>query len=276
VLVKPGTGQRITKVVLRKQWVDLFDFEGDIIFYFSGHGYSSETGGYVVTQDGTRGDPGLAMNELLTLASKSKARTILLILDCCFSGELGNPPNLQAPYGLEQAQLRRGVTILAASRPTEPAIEVGGHGVFTDLVLGALRGGAADVRGRISAASIYAYVEAALGPWDQRPLYKTHASSLPPVRLCSPSVQDTILREISEIFSTPESRIMLDPSYEETHKDANPQNIALFKKFKKFRDARLLCIEGGDDLYWAALNSKCVQLTPLGQFYWRLAREGRI
>ncbi|MBN2315428.1 MAG: caspase family protein [Sedimentisphaerales bacterium] len=276
LLVKPGLCQRITKVVLRERWVDLFDFDGDILFYFSGHGAYSETGGFFVTQDGSRGDPGLAMNDLLTLANKSKAKSILFILDCCFSGELGNPPNLQTPYALEQAQLRRGVTILAASRPTEPSVEVGGHGVFTDLVLGAMRGGASDVRGRISAASIYAYVEAALGPWDQRPLYKTHASSLPPVRLCSPCVQDTILRKIPEIFITIDSKIVLDRSYEETERGAIKENVELFKIFKRLRDARLLCIECGDDLYWAALKEKSVQLTPLGQFYWRLAKEGRI
>ncbi len=275
-MVKPSSGKRITRPVLRGAWVNLFDFEGDVLFYFSGHGCTTDTGGFLVTQEGTPADPGLAMNELLTLAGKSRARTILLILDCCFSGDLGNPPNLQSPYVLEQAQLRRGVTILAASRPTEPAAEVGGHGVFTDLVMGALDGGAADVRGRVSAASIYAYVEAALGPWEQRPLYKTHASTLPPVRLCQPSVPDRLLRELPVLFSRPNDRIVMDRSYEETEASARSENVALFKKFKRLRDARLLRTEKGDDLYWAALGGNAVLLTPLGQFYWRLTKDKRI
>jgi hypothetical protein len=256
--------------------VDLFDYDGDVLFYFSGHGCHSEMGGFLITQDGSPGDPGLPMNELLTLSNRSKAQSILLLLDCCFSGDMGNPPNLQSPYGLEQAQLRRGVTILAASRPTEPAVEVGGHGVFTDLVLDALAGGAADVRGRVSAASIYAHVEAALGPWDQRPLYKTHASSLPPVRLCDPHIPDTLLRELPELFGATNSRIMMDPSYEETEMAGTAQHIELFNKFKKLRDAHLLRTEKGDDLYWAAIHGNAVLLTPLGRFYWRLAKEGRI
>jgi uncharacterized caspase-like protein len=65
---------------------------------------------------------------------------VLLILDCCFSGSIGNPPNLQGEIE-NQALLREGVTILAASRPAQVSMEVGGHGVFTKLVMGALRGG---------------------------------------------------------------------------------------------------------------------------------------
>jgi hypothetical protein len=119
-------------------------------------------------QDGSLEDPGLAMNDVLTLANRSKAQSVLLILDCCFSGSIGNPPNLQSDVE-NQAQLREGVTILAASRPTQPSMEVGDHGVFTNLVIGALRGGSADVRGRVSAASIYAYAEAALVPGSSAP-----------------------------------------------------------------------------------------------------------
>ncbi len=209
VLTSPGPVP-ITRAVLREQWDDLFrHFDGDVLFYFSGHGTPTSLGGYLVTQDGTPGDPGLAMNDIVTLANRSRARTVLLILDCCFSGSVGNPPNLQSDVE-NQAQLREGVTILAASRPTEPAMEVGGHGVFTKLVIGALRGGAADVRGRVSAASVYAYAEAALGAWDQRPLYKSHAARLDPIRTCEPKVSDAILRELPTYFRRPDYEFQLD------------------------------------------------------------------
>jgi uncharacterized caspase-like protein len=195
-LTSPGL-QPVTRSALRQKWRELFqDFRGDVLFYFSGHGTPTEVGGYLVTQEGTTDDPGLAMQDMVDMANKSSASSVMLILDCCFSGSAGNPASVQGG-GLEsQAILREGVTILAASRPTQVSMEIGGHGVFTNLVLGALRGGAANVRGQVSAASIYAYAEAALGAWDQRPLYKSHAAHLEPVRVCEPVVPDALLREM--------------------------------------------------------------------------------
>jgi hypothetical protein len=100
--------ERVTRERLREVWEQLFDnFSEDILFYFSGHGTPTRTGGYIVTQDATEKEPGLPMDELLSLANDSKAREVLLILDCCFSGALGNPKNLRE----YQAQLREGVTI---------------------------------------------------------------------------------------------------------------------------------------------------------------------
>lgn len=268
----------ITRRLLREQWTELFEnFDGDVLFYFSGHGSPTNVGGYLVTQDGEPGDPGLPMNDLLTLANKSKAKSILLILDCCFGGDLGNPPNLQGDGSIEnQAQLREGLTILAASRPTQIASEIAGHGVFTNLVLGALKGGASDVRGRVSAASIYAYVEQALGAWDQRPVYKSHADRLPPVRYCNAWVSDSLLRELTTIFPRHDSTFPMDRSFEHTESAARPENVELFDKFKVLRNARLLTTQEDKDLYFVALESKWVQLTPLGQFYWELVKRERI
>jgi len=277
VLTSPGP-RPVTRKFLREQWAELFEnFDGDVLFYFSGHGTPTDVGGYLVTQDGEPGDPGLAMNDLLTLANRSKARSVLLILDCCFSGDLGNPPNLQSHGSIEnQAQLREGLTILAASRSSQTAAEVGGHGVFTKLVVGALSGGAADVRGLISVAAVYAYVEQALGSWEQRPVYKSHADRLPPLRRYKPSVPDTLLRELPSIFNRPESTLGMDPSFEHTNTSAKPENVALFNNFKILRNARLLTTKDEKDLYYVALDSEMVHLTPLGQFYWKLADLGRI
>jgi Caspase domain len=268
----------VTRAALRAKWEALFgSFDGDVLFYFSGHGLATTVGGYLVTQEGTPQDPGLPMNDLLLLANQSKARSVLLILDCCYSGSLGHAPVLQPDGSMSPvAQLRAGVTVLAASRPTEVSLEVDGHGVFTGLLLGALAGGAADVRGRVSAASLYAYVEAVLGAWDQRPLYKSYASHLEPVRLCAPAVSDALLRELPQLFDRPGATLVLDPSYEETAPVAVPERVALFRKFKTLRNAGLLATVGGDDLYWAAMRNGAIKLTPLGQFYWRLAETWRI
>jgi Caspase domain len=276
LLTSPGTTP-ITKGFLRQQWRELFqDFSEDILFYFSGHGTPTEVGGYLVTQDGTPDDPGLPMDDVVTMANKSSARTVLLILDCCFSGSIGNAPALQVGDDGNRSLLREGVTILAASRPTQVSMEVGGHGVFTDLILGALRGGASDVRGRVSAASMYAYAEAALGPWQQRPLYKSHAAQLNPVRLCDPRVADSLLRELPSYFPVPSHEYPLDMTYEETNGAAIPEKVAIFRKFKRFQIAGLLKPKVGDDLYWTAERSGRVLLTDLGRFYLRLVNDNRI
>ncbi|HEX8087562.1 MAG TPA: caspase family protein [Blastocatellia bacterium] len=275
VLTSPGP-QRITRAYLRSEWYQLFrNFKGDILFYFSGHGTPTEIGGHLVVQDGTLDDPGLSMNDLLLLANQSRAQEVLLILDCCFSGELGNPSFLQSGGIVNQAQLREGVTILAASGPKEFAKEQGGHGVFTSLLLGALSGGAADVRGEVSAAAIYTYVEQALGPWDQRPIYKSYANTLSPVRRCKPFVSDDVLRELSLYFPRPDSRYKLDPTYEPTHKPKVAKNVEIFIKFKMYRDARLLRSVKGLDLYFTAMKYGYVELTSLGQLYWHLAKDRR-
>ena len=267
---------RITRKFLRERIIELFtpDFNGDALFYFSGHGTPTEVGGCLVTQDGELGDIGFPMNDLLLLANKSKAKSVFLILDCCFSGELGNPPNLSSVEN--NAQLKEGLTILAASRSTQSAIEVDGHGVFTYLLISALLGGAADIRGRVSAASIYGYVEQALGSWDQRPLYKSHADRLPPLRCCIPIISDSLIRTLPKIFEKSSTIVVMNKSFEHTMPEAIKENVDLFNKFKEFRNAGLLKTETNKDLYYTALGSEGVYLTLLGQFYWQLADAGRI
>lgn len=275
LLTGPGA-ERVTRALLRRRWREMFaDFKGDILFYFSGHGTPGDVGGYLVTQDAVEDDPGLPMNELIEMANTCAAETVLVILDCCYSGSAGNAA---ASLGsLERkATLREGVTILAASRPSEASMEVGGHGVFTRLVLGALRGGAADVRGNVSAASIYGYVEAALGPWDQRPVYKSHANRLDPVRRILPKVSDAQLRELIDFFPHGDDEHPLDPTYEETEPDQIPANVAVFKKFKAYQIGGLLCPTVGTDLYWAAKRREGAKLTELGKFYQELVATGRI
>ena len=274
---KDPSAPGLTRGNLRAEWKRLFeDFTGEILFYFSGHGTLTSDGGFLVTQDYSENDMGIAMNELLNLANTSQAREVTLILDCCHSGSLGNPQNLQSPNQESQTQLREGVTILSASRPAQPAMESNGHGVFTNLLMGALEGGAADIQGRVSAASIYAYVEQALGPWEQRPLYKSHANRLSPIRLCKALVPDDLLRKIPELFPASDFYFTADETFEKSSSRAMPENVAKYQIFRKYRDAGLLETVDGDDLYFAVTQSKPLRLTPLGRKYWLLAKNGRI
>lgn len=262
--------ERVTFNRLRKELQELLTFDDMVLFYFSGHGYATENGMYLVTQDGTATLPGMLLNDVLKMANDSPAREVLLIIDSCYSGALGEPDQQKDVANL---YLRPGITLLAATRAHQQAIERHGRGQFTNLVIGALKGGASDVRGRVSAASIYAYVEQALGPWDQRPVYKSNASQLSPLRFCTPAITDEELRRLPQFFPQPDYQYFLNPSYEVTRPDGLPEHIAIFRIFKHYQIAHLLHPIFDEDLYFAALRSHPVELTSTGQFYWQLAKQ---
>lgn len=266
--------KRVTITRLKTELKRLFEFDGMVLFYFSGHGYGNERGVYLVTQDGSSATPGILLNDLLTMANRSSAKEVVLIIDSCYGGALGEPGRAEEPgklRELENLYLRPGVTLLAASMSGQTALELNGHGLFTHLVIGALKGGASDVRGQISAASIYAYVEQALGPWDQRPIYKSNASQLSSLRNYTPDVKDEELRLLPLYFPAPDHHYLMGPEYESTCAEAQPEYVAIFRLFKHFQVARLLRPTADTDLYFAAINRHTVELTPLGQFYWQLA-----
>lgn len=203
----------ITRSVLREAIEHLFSGDSDMaLLYFSGHGYIKSTGGYLVTTDAKKYDEGVSMDDILTLANQSKAKNKVIILDCCHSGAMGTP----SLTGNSTAQLSEGMSVLTASRDSEYALEVNGAGVFTSLLIDALKGGAADIRGNITPGSLYAYVDEALGAWDQRPIFKTNVTSFSPLRVIQPKVPFETLRKITQYFPTAESEHELNPSYEDT------------------------------------------------------------
>jgi len=270
----------ITRSILKKHLEDLFRDECDVaLFYFSGHGTENILGGYLVTLDYEKNDPGISMQDILTLANKSKAHEVVIILDCCDSGNFGKIPALDNAGVF----LREGISVLTASLADQSSIEVNGGGIFTALVYEALKGGASDVIGHVNVANIYAYVDQILGAWDQRPLIMSHISKLLPIRKCKPQVDLAILRRLPEYFPASNYQYPLDPSYEWDKHDAgpdyqtrDPEHETIFSHFQKYRDAYLLVPVGEDHLYYAAIHSKACKLTALGQFYWNLAHQGKI
>jgi uncharacterized caspase-like protein len=264
----------IDRSELRKQVHELFNHDdADIaLFYFSGHGTENDLGGYLVTPDAKRYDEGVNLADVLTYANNSPARERMIILDSCMSGAFGDVPAV----GSTSANLKEGVSVLTASRAGQVSVETRGRGVFTELVCGALDGGAADILGDVTAAATYAYVEQALGPWEQRPLFKAHLSKLVSLRRAQPAVDIETLRQFTKWFPEPEAELDLDPSYEYTHPDAQPEKVAVFKRLQQCRDAKLVEAVDAEFLYYAAINSTSCRLTPLGRHYWRLVNAGRI
>jgi hypothetical protein len=268
-----------TQSGLKTMIVELFSGNADTaLLYFSGHGFLNEIGGYIVTPDHKRYDEGISMDEILILANQSKTKDKIIILDCCHSGALGSPY-----LSGGAAQLNEGVTILTASRVDEPSMEINGHGVFTNLLLDALQGGAADLRGHISPGGVYAYIDQALGPWQQRPVFKTNVTRFTSIRTINPQVPLEILRKLTEYFPSPQDEFMLDPSFEFTnsidieHSVVEPfakaENVSKFKHLQKFNSVGLVMAVDADHMYFAAMNSKSCRLTALGYHYWRLIKD---
>lgn len=272
-----GPPSHITRAELRKSLAQLLGKPADVaLFYFSGHGTENNLGGFLVTQDATRYDEGVALTDVLALANQSPVHEVVILLDSCHSGAMGQLPAIEN----DKANIREGISILTASRSSEVAVETGGMGLFTSLVAAALDGGAADAMGRVTVASVYAYVDESLGPWDQRPLFKSHVSTLIPLRMAQPAVDVTILRRLPEWFPRPDVAFALDPSYEPDKRGesepTNEEHERIFGCLQKCRAAKLVEPIGEEHMYYAAMNSKSCRLTPLGRHYWRLANEGRI
>ena len=260
-------------------------FEGDAdvaLFYYSGHGHIDSVGGYIVTPDFSECDYGVSLQEILTIANNSKCKERIIILDSCYSGFMGSIDTA----GQNTANINEGVTIMTASRNNQTSMEVNGHGIFTSLLLEALKGGAADITGHISIAGVYAFIDKALGPWEQRPVFKTNVTRFTSLRDVKPQVDISIIRKLSKYFETENSSYNLDPSYEPTNKKdviheviepyAVDENVAIFADLQKLEGIGLVVPVEEDHMYFAAMHSKACELTAIGKEYWKLVKEGRL
>jgi hypothetical protein len=175
-----------------------------------------------------------------------------------------------------QQPLRLGTSILAACRDKEFSVEKAGRGLFSSLVCDALEGGAADVVGAVTVASVYAYVDQVMAPWEQRPLLKANVSKLIPLRFAPAAVAAERLRRLTAYFPSEDHFYGLDPSHEPTAEPRHPENEAAFRDLQQFRAARLVAPDNEEHMYDAAMRSGTCSLTPLGRFYWRRVQAGKL
>lgn len=286
LLDKMEDGTPITRAALRGACEDLFaHFRGDVLFYFSGHGMVTPFGGHLCAYDSQQGDWGIPMQEVVELAMDSQARDIIFILDCCHSGDIADPSLLKKRGSDPLAVLRENMTVIAASLNAQPAVEAGGHGLFTASLIAALSGSAADHMGWVTAPSIYAYVERRFGAWEerQRPVYKSYATSVRVVRQCAPLIDRLKLRQIVELFPTEDFQYRLTPAHEpedehgRVRKPVDKEKVAVAALLKEYRDAGLLKPSTpGEQLYWTARRRHAVELTLRGREYWWLVKNKKI
>lgn len=258
-----------------------------LLFYFSGHGDLNEStgNGVILASDGQRHGPSISFADLIGYCrNATNIRSKILILDCCNSGGAGDI------HG-DLSVLPSGTTIMAASQADEAARQTGsGHSVFTSLLLSGLDGGAADLMGRVTPASLYAHIDQSLGPLEQRPTFKANVKDFVEVRRAEPSIKRRILYALKTYFPEPDAVYPLGPHVEP------PKDRGVFQEafadipfdkeaHAKYRDlqacarANLVRPIGVMHMWDAAMNKDgspgCV-LTHLGKHYRNLALRNRL
>lgn len=279
LLTGTGPADMVTRATLRENIKELFTGDCETaLFYFAGHGHVESTGGYLIASDATSGDEGLPLNEVLTFANGSAARNRIIVLDSCHSGTAA--ASLTAA-GF--AEIKEGTTILTASTAEQYATEENGAGVFTTLFVDALGGAAGNLVGEVTPGSIYAHIDQSLGPWDQRPVFKTNVKSFVSLRRVQPPIALAELQRITEFFPKPGQDLPLDPTFEPERQGSDasvpppdPVNTSKFAVLQKYNRVGLVVPVDAPHMWHAAMGSKACRLTVLGEHYRRLVERGRI
>lgn len=266
---------RVTRDELLAEMGELFAPGVDMsLLYFSGHGapHKSADDVWLVASDAGAQTPGVRFTEILELI-KNCDQPVIVILDCCFSGGAGGVPAVLTGTDV----LRRGLTILAASRGDQTSVEAGGRGLFSLFLEDGLHGAAADLLGQVNVSGLYAYLSEAFGPWDQRPTFKASIDRLHTVREVEPQVKRSTLHKLPEWFPYADHQFPLDPTFE-PDKSGNglpphPEHEAIFEELQSLRAANLLTPVGEKHMFYAAINSTACELTRVGKHYRDLAKR---
>lgn len=284
ILTGTGPTDTVSKRELKDAVRELFSDDAEIaLLYFSGHGYIEDTGGFLCATDSDTGDDGLSLHEVMNLANSSQAQNKVIIIDSCHSGVVAARTDASGV-----SELRDGVTILAASTADQYALEVdeGGAGVFTNLFVDALAGAASNLVGDVTPGSVYAHIDQSLGPWSQRPVFKTNVKSFVSLRKTIPPISLTDLQALTQYFPTPDYQFSLDPSYEPERSAEQlqdkaipapiPKNTEVFAILQRYVKVNLVRPVGAPHMWHAAMQSKACELTVVGEHYQKLVQEGLI
>ena len=164
ILVAPSdaTADNIRKALQdSKQLLDGTN-QGTLLFAFSGHGFQTTKGNYLVTV-GVTADlvekEALPLNEVQSLMNASGARRKVVLVDAC-----RNDPDAKSadgPRTFAQFQEAEGTSVLLSTRPGGFSYEDAdlAHGIFTHYVLEGLRGKAAGKDGYVTFFDLQKFVE---------------------------------------------------------------------------------------------------------------------
>jgi len=155
---------------------DFFSSDSELLFYFYGHGCVRKNGnGYFATSSARNFEEGIPMAEVITSASTSKAREIVLILDCCHAGAATEVTNVTTTDLARQAIQHPGRVFLAGCASDQNGWEVKADdeqkkiGAFSYHILKGLEGEASYGRGKVRGSMLGTYVTEVFKTWNQDP-----------------------------------------------------------------------------------------------------------
>jgi hypothetical protein len=174
--------ENATADALRKALAELArQTNGDstVLIYFSGHGGRIMSGKYAgeyllpvdanATSDRVLAESSISGDELGAALGAISAGKLMMILDCCHAGGIGQPKDAAAPEfkrGLsdqyyDQLRTGRGRVIFASSRNDEFSwvLHDAPHSLFTQHLLEGLRGGIVSDDGIIRIFQVFDYVK---------------------------------------------------------------------------------------------------------------------
>jgi hypothetical protein len=280
-------GSTVSAAELQKALGDLFSGDAETaLFFFAGHGIIDPIAntGYIVSQDGKKPSWGISLDELLGMANKASPRiqSTIIILDSCNSGYAGEIASLNST---QISTIGAGVTILTACHREQTAAESHGQGLFTSILLDALSGGAADILGRITPASVYSHIDQTLGAWEQRPIYKANVQTFVTLRKIGERVAIETLRRLPTYFPHATDMFALDPSYEPDRGEETDRlkdipvvqdNVAKYRELQTCNRFGLVVPVDQPHMWHAAIHSTGCKLTAQGAHFRKLAEMGRI
>jgi hypothetical protein len=256
----------------------------DVLLYFAGHSDDSSGQVELIASDGQH----YPLAVLEKSIDRSYAKSLTVVLDCCFSGGLGGVGSTEL-IGAARTMLREKATILTASRATEVAYETDG-GAFSKLFVRGLRGGTGDILGRVTAFDLYAYVHRGFDGFlesairgEQRPQFMGMANEPLVLRHAEQTVTVEDLGALTHHFPYIGHRIKMRNEHEGDRPEdgrrlTQGEATVLQREFdwlEKLRNANMVTNDlGMTHWHMAHNNIGEVRLTALGRYFWRLADAG--
>jgi hypothetical protein len=239
--------------------------DDDVLFYFSGHAIRTPWGPELATQEGLLPGAGVSFSNLMTMINTSPAHSITVILDCCYSGDLGTelPGEGLGLADHDRSVLREDVVILASAHPNGTSGPAGELSVFTELLADGLLGGACDQRGSVTALSLYAHAWSAMVDSNAKPQFKANCAALPVLRNSDAWVQQKTFRELPRLFPSKDSELPFDPQWLTSRDAVDPDQRMLVE----LHAARLAKSEEREEQGWV------LRLSRPGRYYWRLVKR---
>lgn len=259
----------VTREDLLNDLADLLSSPADdVLFYFSGHAVTTPWGPELATQEGLLPGDGVSFSNLMTLVNTSPATSITVILDCCYSGDLGteHPGDGFVLGRQDRTLLRENVVILASTRADGESVGAGELSTFTALLVDGLKGGASNRRGQVTALSVYSHAWSAMANGHAKPQLKANCATLPVLRCCKPWASPESFRALPALFPADDGEVLVDAAWlAEDH-----PNHPLWLTIADLHAARLVESDDGRSLEWSARVGRPVRLTHIGRYYRRV------